>query len=79
MTPSGQCLNLLGGAGWTPLHEACNHGWYDVAKQLVHAGADVNCQGFDNDLPLHDAATNGFRKVDVQNKIELKIKLLFNF
>ena len=50
--------------GWTPLHEACNHGWLDVAKQLLKAGANVNVQGLDNDTPLHDAAINGHRKVN---------------
>ncbi|XP_018563626.1 ankyrin repeat domain-containing protein 12-like isoform X1 [Anoplophora glabripennis] len=23
--------NVADFAGWTPLHEACNHGWYEVA------------------------------------------------
>lgn len=50
-------------AGWTPLHEACNHGYMDVAKQLLKAGANVNVQGYGNDTPLHDAAINGHQKV----------------
>jgi len=50
-------------AGWTALHEACNHGWYDVARQLLNAGADVNVRGLENDTPLHDAAINGHAKV----------------
>jgi len=49
--------------GWTALHEACNHGWLDVARQLLNAGADVNVQGLENDTPLHDAAINGHTKV----------------
>ena len=49
--------------GWTPLHEACNHGWLVVARQLMKAGANVNVQGLDNDTPLHDAAINGHAKV----------------
>ena len=49
-------------AGWTPLHEACNHGFLEIATMLVVAGADVNdrggreCGGI---TPLHDAAQWG--------------------
>jgi ankyrin repeat protein len=50
-------------AGWTPLHEACNHGWYEVAFRLVQAGASVNAKGHENDTPLHDAAMNGHLKL----------------
>lgn len=49
--------------GWTPLHEACNHGWYEVAFRLVSSGANVNARGLDNDTPLHDAAANGHLKI----------------
>lgn len=49
--------------GWTPLHEACNHGWYEVAFRLVQSGANVNAKGLDNDTPLHDAAINGHLKL----------------
>ncbi|XP_065828134.1 tonsoku-like protein isoform X2 [Oscarella lobularis] len=48
--------------GWTPLHEACNHGYEEIAKLLLDYGADVNdrggqhCNGM---TPLHDAAVNG--------------------
>ncbi|VEN48775.1 unnamed protein product [Callosobruchus maculatus] len=45
--------------GWTPLHEACNRGRYEVAVRLVNAGANVNARGLDDDTPLHDAAANG--------------------
>ncbi len=51
--------------GWTPLHEACNRGRIDVAKQLLKAGANVNVQGMENDTPLHDAAINGHQKVQL--------------
>ena len=49
-------------AGWTPLHEACNHGYIEIAQLLVGAGADLNdrggreCNGW---TPLHDAAQWG--------------------
>lgn len=49
--------------GWTPLHEACNHGHYNVALTLVKAGANVNARGLDDDTPLHDAAKNGQYKL----------------
>ena len=52
-------------SGWTPLHEACNHGYPDVARQLLRAGANVNVQGYENDTPLHDAAINGHPKVSI--------------
>lgn len=56
---SGICSYL----GWTALHEACNRGYYDVAKQLLAAGAEVNTKGLDDDTPLHDASNNGHLKV----------------
>lgn len=49
--------------GWTPLHEACNHGWFEVANRLVQAGASVNARGLDDDTPLHDAASGGHQKL----------------
>lgn len=59
-------------SGWTALHEACNFGRVDVAKCLLKAGANVNVQGLDNDLPLHDAARNGHVKVN-------RLKSLWSF
>lgn len=49
--------------GWTPLHEACSYGHYNVATLLVKAGANVNAKGFEDNTPLHDAATNGNLKL----------------
>jgi len=49
--------------GWTPLHEASNHGRLSVARELLRAGADSNALGLDNNSPLHDAAINGHVKV----------------
>lgn len=51
--------------GWTALHEACNRGYYEVAKQLLAAGAEVNTKGLDDDTPLHDASNNGHFKVSL--------------
>ena len=59
--------------GWTALHEACNHGWFDVAKTLLKSGACVNVQGLDNDTPLHDASVNGHKKVRFISAICLNI------
>ncbi|KAM7448499.1 BRCA1-associated RING domain protein 1 [Porites harrisoni] len=47
-------------AGWTPLHEACNHGYLAIAELLLDHGAMIDIPGgFDHDMPLHDAVTNG--------------------
>lgn len=55
----GVSPNVPDFAGWTPLHEACNHGHYNVAIMLVKAGADVNAKAFEDTVPLHDAAIVG--------------------
>ena len=52
-----------GTLGWTPLHEASNHGRTSVARELLRAGADSNAQGLDDNSPLHDAAVNGHAEV----------------
>lgn len=57
------CCCFLFSPGWTPLHEACNLGYYDVAKVLIAAGAEVNTQGLDDDTPLHDASSSGHKNV----------------
>lgn len=45
------------------MHEACNHGHYNVALMLVKAGSNVNAKGLDDDTPLHDAAIMGQLKL----------------
>lgn len=45
------------------MHEACNHGHYNVALMLVKSGANVNAKGLDDDTPLHDAAIMGQLKL----------------
>lgn len=50
-------------SGWTPLHEACNHGHYHAALALIRGGANVNARGHDDDTPLHDAAFSGQLKL----------------
>ena len=72
VTPSLQVRELLAKhasprtrdhAGWTPLHEACEHGYEEIVRLLVEAGADLNDRGGDQCggmTPLHDAAQWGF-------------------
>ncbi|KAJ8664786.1 hypothetical protein QAD02_006448 [Eretmocerus hayati] len=48
--------------GWTPLHEAANHGHVEICRLLLRAGANVNDpggSGCDGVTALHDAASNG--------------------
>lgn len=45
-------------SGWTPLHEACNHGHQEITRYLLQNGANVNSKGLEDDTPLHDAVTN---------------------
>jgi len=57
--------DVWSGTGWTPLHEASNHGRTGVARELLRAGADSNAQGYDDNSPLHDAAINGHVEVHI--------------
>ena len=57
------CVCLCVCPGWTPLHEACIHGWWSVARALLAAGADVSRPGLERVTPLHDAAGNGRRRL----------------
>lgn len=53
-------------SGWTPLHEACNHGFKDIVILLLDHGAPVNDRGgplCDGVTPLLDAASNGCLEV----------------
>lgn len=45
------------------MHEACNHGFFDIAKMLIENGANVNVSGCDNVTPLHDAAMNSHLRI----------------
>lgn len=59
---SGHPTNVRDHCGWSPLHEAANHGYVDIAELLLKHGANVNdpggasCKGV---TPLHDAAYCG--------------------
>jgi ankyrin repeat protein len=49
--------------GWSALHEAACYGWYETAKILLEAGANVNMCGPGDETPLHDASSNSHKKV----------------
>ncbi|CAL4126179.1 unnamed protein product, partial [Meganyctiphanes norvegica] len=49
-------------AGWIPLHEAANHGFYEIVEFLIDSGAWINDRGGSNCggyTPIHDAASAG--------------------
>ena len=56
---------VLCSEGWTPLHEACNHGHLELVSLLLGCGAGVNTRGMDGDTPLHDATINKHTEVGV--------------
>ena len=41
----GHPVNVRDFAGWTPLHEACSHGFTEIAQMLLDAGAKINDRG----------------------------------
>ena len=53
-----QCKCQYCHVGWTPLHEAANHGHAVVVTYLLDNGANINAPGMDGDTPLHDAVEN---------------------
>lgn len=69
----GHPVNVRDHCGWLPLHEACNHDFYEIAEVLLHNGAYVNdkggeqCEGM---TPLIDAANCG--NIDI-------MRLLINY
>ena len=58
----GHPINPRDNCGWLPLHEAANHGFFEIVSELLDAGAWINdrggkqCEGV---TPLHDAAACG--------------------
>ncbi|CAG7787116.1 unnamed protein product [Allacma fusca] len=58
----GHDVNPRDFSGWIPLHEASNHGHYEIVVELLNHKAFVNDTGgekCDGMTPLHDAASNG--------------------
>jgi len=59
---SGHSTNVRDHCGWSPLHEAANHGYVDIAELLLKHDANIDdpggasCKGV---TPLHDAACCG--------------------
>ncbi len=49
--------------GWTPLHEAANHGRKEIAELLLKAGADVNAKDVGGYTPLVLAVASNRREV----------------
>ncbi|XP_035209992.1 acyl-CoA-binding domain-containing protein 6-like [Stegodyphus dumicola] len=49
--------------GLSLLHWACDRGYSDIAKFLISAGAEVNCQDKDGQTPLHYASSCGHENV----------------
>uniref|UniRef100_F6W3X7 Uncharacterized protein n=4 Tax=Ciona intestinalis TaxID=7719 RepID=F6W3X7_CIOIN len=65
----GHQVNPRDFCGWTPLHEASNHGHEDIVEYLLQHGAHINDlggEGCGNLTPIHDAANNGhFNVVEI--------------
>ena len=57
----GHPVNERDNAGWSPLHEACNHGHLAIVEHLLDHGANINDRGGDCEgaTPLIDAAEGG--------------------
>lgn len=66
LVSQGHPVNPRDAAGWLPLHEAANHGYYEIVEYLIKHGAHVNDRGgaqCEGTTPLHDAAQNGHVEV----------------
>ncbi|XP_062985665.1 SMC5-SMC6 complex localization factor protein 1 isoform X2 [Elgaria multicarinata webbii] len=56
----GMDINVKDYAGWTPLHEACNHGSTVCVHEILQHCPEVNLfSQVDGVTPLHDALSNG--------------------
>ncbi|XP_062325162.1 tonsoku-like protein isoform X2 [Osmerus eperlanus] len=66
LVEQGHPINPMDYCGWTPLHEASNHGHHEIVAVLLERGANINhpggplCEGV---TPLHDALTCGHFQV----------------
>ncbi|XP_060546595.1 SMC5-SMC6 complex localization factor protein 1 isoform X3 [Pantherophis guttatus] len=60
LTVPGIDINVKDYAGWTPLHEACNHGSTVCVREILQHCPEVNLfSQVDGVTPLHDALSNG--------------------
>ena len=59
----GVDVNRPGGAGWTPLHDACGYGKEDVVRVLLELGADVGVRNEGGETGLDVARRCGFDNV----------------
>ncbi|XP_040269147.1 SMC5-SMC6 complex localization factor protein 1-like [Bufo bufo] len=56
----GMDINAKDNAGWTPLHEACNHGSTECVREILQRCPEVDLLSHvDGVTPLHDALQNG--------------------
>ncbi|KAF1463209.1 SMC5-SMC6 complex localization factor protein 1, partial [Spheniscus demersus] len=56
----GTDINAKDYAGWTPLHEACNHGSTVCVREILQRCPEVDLLSqVDGVTPLHDALSNG--------------------
>ncbi|XP_006275656.2 SMC5-SMC6 complex localization factor protein 1 [Alligator mississippiensis] len=56
----GVDINVKDYAGWTPLHEACNHGSTVCVREILQRCPEVDLLSqVDGVTPLHDALSNG--------------------
>uniref|UniRef100_A0A6J0TP60 SMC5-SMC6 complex localization factor protein 1 isoform X1 n=2 Tax=Pogona vitticeps TaxID=103695 RepID=A0A6J0TP60_9SAUR len=57
-------INVKDHAGWTPLHEACNHGSAVCVREILQHCPEVNLfSQVDGVTPLHDALANGYIEI----------------
>ncbi|HVI39214.1 MAG TPA: ankyrin repeat domain-containing protein, partial [Anaerovoracaceae bacterium] len=57
----GADVNIVGGSGWTPLHQACQFGKgnpMEVINVLLDQNANIDAQNDNGETPLHLACRN---------------------